>query len=818
MNRILLVITFLLILSGTYAQKMTVTIEAPSTSPQYGVAEFVFRVKDPVIQNPFTDIQIKGVFTSGKTVVVVSGFSDSQDGSVFRLRFSPELKDATYNFEISFIGKDIVSKFTGKLASTSPADKGPVIADPAYPKHFIYKATKEPFIHLGCTEYNLLDSTNDDEQVSATIDYCLKNGFNKIRFLVTGYPRDFDNRTSDDVDHGVPLDPWKSPNYGALPGRVNPLPAWIGKPHNYDFERFNVNFWQRVDKAVKLMKEKGIIATCILMIEKQNLPKEIGKLTESEYRLYQYAVARLAAFDNVWWDLGNEHNEYRDADWGNKMGDFVKSIDPYHRLSSAHAYAEFFYSNSSWADFIITQQYGDPDSVHKWTLKYYDVRKPYINEEYGYEGLTEKPVGHGMNSDWVRKCHWAITMAGGYATYGDWSNGISYFYMGIPGPGKAAAQLMNLKLFLEAFPFREMVPSDNLVSKGYCLSKPGKMWIIYLPEGGNTEIDLSSAEKNVVTGNWFNPVNGKWSEAITLTKGKNKISAPSDKDWVFIAASGATPVKKIITGRELLSVASVQMRSSADLTENSSRICRFIEKAASGGADVVIFPECALSGYTDSAARSITVDQIAKAEKEIGTICKKASVYAIVGTPYRDGSKLYNSAIVISSEGVVVERYHKLQLAEAWPDQGDHLSVFNINGIPCSIIICHDERYPELVRLPVLAGAKVIFYISHESGVKEESKIVPYRAQVQARAVENNVFLAQSNAPANPDATGSHGQSRIIAPDGNIITEASVYSEEIIYATLDISKASRGNALKSMSRGVLQDWWKEGVKKVRIIE
>ena len=260
------------------------------------------------------------------------------------------------------------------------------------------------------------------------------------------------------------------------------------------------------------------------------------------------------------------------------------------------------------------------------------------------------------------------------------------------------------------------------------------------------------------------------------------------------------------------------MRSSTDLADNTKRIADYIKKCADEGSNVVIFPECALSGYDEKAVKILTAEQINKAENEIAETCKKVSVYAIIGMPYRDGSKLYNSASVISPEGKVLERYHKIQLAESWPDQGDHLSVFYINRIPCSIIICHDERYPELVRLPVLAGAKVIFYISHESGVKEESKIGPYRAQIQARAVENNVFIAQSNAPANPDASGSHGQSRIIAPDGNIIKEASMYSEEIVSATIDVTKAGRGNATKSVSRGILKDWWQEGIKTVRIIK
>ncbi len=292
----------------------------------------------------------------------------------------------------------------------------------------------------------------------------------------------------------------------------------------------------------------------------------------------------------------------------------------------------------------------------------------------------------------------------------------------------------------------------------------------------------------------------------------NKVSGQVNND-----AEKNQPGVTYKSPNSILPVASVQMRSSGDLPVNVIRINGFIKKCAEEGARVVIFPECALSGYFEQVILDLSEDQINSAEKQVMQACRESSVYAIVGMPYREGTKLYNSAAVISPEGKIIERYHKIQLAERWPDPGDHLSVFQIDGLPCSIIICHDERYPELVRLPVLAGAKVIFYISHESGVKEENKIGPYRAQIQARAVENNVYIVQSNAPANPDATGSHGQSRIIAPDGNIIKEASIYGEDVLYANLDISKVTRGNALKSLSRGPLQDWWKEGLKAVRII-
>ncbi|WP_161602441.1 carbon-nitrogen hydrolase family protein [Tautonia marina] len=262
---------------------------------------------------------------------------------------------------------------------------------------------------------------------------------------------------------------------------------------------------------------------------------------------------------------------------------------------------------------------------------------------------------------------------------------------------------------------------------------------------------------------------------------------------------------------ETLRVAAVQLRSTRGIDANVDRMIQHMQHLSEEGVQVAVFPECAVTGYFEDEATEATAEQLASA-------CRTAGIAAIVGTPSRDGEALYNSAVVIDSKGNVIERYHKVQLAEPWPTPGDHLSVFSIEGVPCSIIICHDERYPELVRLPVLAGARVIFYLSHESGIRQERKIDPYRAQIQARAVENSVYVVHANAPANDDLSGSHGQSRIIDPIGTILEEASMFDEESVRATLDLSLASAGNALRSVTRGPLSEWWREGIRQVRIIE
>lgn len=298
-----------------------ISVEAPQTIGQYEVAEFVIRNDEPFAGNPFTEIDVTGTFgyPDGKQTMV-RGFADSQDGSVLRLRFCPDRAGTLYDYTINVPWSGGGHRFTGRLRC-EPSDRpGPVIVDPEHPRHFIRAGSRRPFYHLDYTAYHLLDPSHTNEQMDELIKYCADEGFNKIGFLLVGYPRNTGRQPAQTQgEYGVP-DPFRAPNYGAPPGSVNALPAWLGEPHRYDFARFHVTYWQRVDRAVRKMREAGILATCIVTIEKQGLPREYGALTEAEYRLYRYAAARLAAFDNVWWDLGNEHNEYRDHNWAETMG------------------------------------------------------------------------------------------------------------------------------------------------------------------------------------------------------------------------------------------------------------------------------------------------------------------------------------------------------------------------------------------------------------------------------------------------------------------------------------------------------------------
>ncbi len=258
-----------------------------------------------------------------------------------------------------------------------------------------------------------------------------------------------------------------------------------------------------------------------------------------------------------------------------------------------------------------------------------------------------------------------------------------------------------------------------------------------------------------------------------------------------------------------LKVAAVQFRSSFDIEDNRKRIIQALDRLAGEGVQVAVFPECALTGYDKESIGRVTAGQLAEAEEEIRRHCVARRIGAVIGSIYLTKGRAYDTVVVFDSAGKLVERYAKVMLAgEKWATPGNHVSFFHVEGVASTVIICHDERYPELVRLPALAGARIVYYVSHESGMKEESKLAPYRAQMMARAVENGLFVVAANAPANRDLSGSHGQSRIISSDGNILQEASFFGEDTLLQTLTINP---GRLTRPIEEGPLAEWWRSGV-------
>ena len=249
-----------------------------------------------------------------------------------------------------------------------------------------------------------------------------------------------------------------------------------------------------------------------------------------------------------------------------------------------------------------------------------------------------------------------------------------------------------------------------------------------------------------------------------------------------------------------------------------------------GRADVLVLPELCIPGYEEELIVKSCQSDIQNALCRIQDSCKRFGIGCVLGIPnLQNEQKTYNSAALIDRYGRIIGYQDKMQLVPAdiswgnW-EYGRMCNVFHMEGIPVGVMICHDKRFPEISRLMVLGGARILFYISCEQWHDDKSlltereprwtnarlleEIGVYRAQIQARAVENNVWIIKSNVARG----GSHGHSCIVNPVGRIVSEAG-FEEEFLVSEIDISESSALYATKSFLKEYrMSDWWKEGVE------
>ena len=270
-----------------------------------------------------------------------------------------------------------------------------------------------------------------------------------------------------------------------------------------------------------------------------------------------------------------------------------------------------------------------------------------------------------------------------------------------------------------------------------------------------------------------------------------------------------------------LRVAACQILTYPEPARSVEKISEWIRRAADDSVNVVAFPEASLCGYVSDEDywQKASPEDFLSAEERIVEVAKATDIAVVLGTAHWEEGTLFNSLLVIDRGGQVRGRYAKTHLAEQWPAPGRHLPIYEVGGVKSCFIICHDVRYPELVRLPAIAGAQICYFCSNESGLLHEYKLSAYRAMPIARATENGIFCVMTNAPCNPDdmrsPSQSHGNSKIIHPDGNVLQEAGFFEETLVTQTIDLDAATRAIAERSVNdETVLRDWMREGARLV----
>jgi predicted amidohydrolase len=240
-------------------------------------------------------------------------------------------------------------------------------------------------------------------------------------------------------------------------------------------------------------------------------------------------------------------------------------------------------------------------------------------------------------------------------------------------------------------------------------------------------------------------------------------------------------------------IAAVQMEPKLmAITENLNRMKSMTREAASKKADLIVFPECSLTGYffngrTEAIPYAETIP--GPSSEELALFCRELQVLVMYGLLEKNGDRLYNAAALTGPQGLIAG-YRKNHLPFLGADRFvdlDHQPI-EPHKTPIGTIglqICYDIAFPESARVLTLLGAEILALSTNFPQGRAEK----YRHVICTRAFENRVYVVSANRVGTERGHSFGGLSMIADVSGEILSQASPDREEIIFAEVDPSQA-----------------------------
>jgi 5-aminopentanamidase len=246
-------------------------------------------------------------------------------------------------------------------------------------------------------------------------------------------------------------------------------------------------------------------------------------------------------------------------------------------------------------------------------------------------------------------------------------------------------------------------------------------------------------------------------------------------------------------------IAAVQMNPAImQNKKNLDKILSEVRTAAGNGADLIVFPECALTGYV-FASREEAVPFMetvpGPGTDKLAACCGELGVHVVVGLLEKDAGKCFNAAVLIGPGGLV-GKYRKNHLPflgiDRFLDHGDR--PFEIYRTPIGNIgihICYDCNFPESARIMTLLGADIL--VLPTNWPQGRGKVAKY--VVNTRAYENKVHFVAVNRVGEERGTRFIGNSKIVDAWGDTLVQATGDDEQTIYAEVSLAEARQKHVI-----------------------
>jgi omega-amidase len=239
----------------------------------------------------------------------------------------------------------------------------------------------------------------------------------------------------------------------------------------------------------------------------------------------------------------------------------------------------------------------------------------------------------------------------------------------------------------------------------------------------------------------------------------------------------------------LMKIAVAQMACTlGNVPANVEAIRAFCRRASETGADLIVFPEMADTGYSMGVIRKHASRWSEGAVPELQRMARTFSLAIVCGVSEREDNCIYNSQIVVDAAANIAAKYRKTHLfAPIEEDKcfaaGDRLVSLDFADFRVGLSICYDLRFPEVYRQLAVKENANVFIIS---AAWPFPRVEHFRALAVARAIENQSYVIAANRVGTDNGVTFCGSSMIIDPAGNLLAAASRDREELIDAEISL--------------------------------
>lgn len=251
-----------------------------------------------------------------------------------------------------------------------------------------------------------------------------------------------------------------------------------------------------------------------------------------------------------------------------------------------------------------------------------------------------------------------------------------------------------------------------------------------------------------------------------------------------------------------LKAALVQMQVQPKTCNSLALAESFIKKASAAGADLVLLPEMFCCPYQNKNFPLYAQREGEEIWLELSRMAREHNLILAAGSvPERDkDGKIYNTAYVFDRQGNQIAKHRKMHLfdidvsgGQSFRESdtltaGNSITTFDTEFGVMGLCICYDFRFPELSRLMVERGAKVILV---PAAFNMTTGPAHWEILFRTRALDNQVFTLGA-APARDPSSGytSYGNSIAVSPWGDVLDRLGA-NQEMLVCTLELDRVAQ---------------------------